>query len=94
MDFSHMKVTSCAAHICGRLKHCFPGQDDVAATFEYYADLAEQLDKRQNERLDVGEEDFTTTIRREPMGVVALISMPWILNCANRQNSAAAVPCT
>lgn len=51
-------------------------QDDVAATFEYYAQLAERLDSRQNEALDIGEEDFNTKIRREPLGVVGLIT-PW-----------------
>ena len=51
-------------------------QDDVAATFEYYADLAEKLDAQQNTPLDIGEEDFNTKIRREPLGVVALVT-PW-----------------
>lgn len=51
-------------------------QDDVAGCFEFYADLAEQLDKRQGEALALPMEEFKGAIRREPMGVVALIT-PW-----------------
>lgn len=50
--------------------------DDVAGAFDYYAGLAEDLDKRQNSPLEVGMDDFSVTIRREPLGVVALIT-PW-----------------
>ena len=51
-------------------------QDDVAACFEYYAGLAEKLDERQDQELDLGEDGFTATLRREPLGAVALIT-PW-----------------
>lgn len=51
-------------------------QDDAAGCFEYYADLAEKLDKNQWSHVDVGTEDFKTEIRQEPLGVVALIT-PW-----------------
>ncbi|KAK9864697.1 hypothetical protein WJX84_012091 [Apatococcus fuscideae] len=50
--------------------------DDAAGCFEYYADLAERLDKKQWSPVDVGTEDFKTEIRQEPLGVVALIT-PW-----------------
>lgn len=46
------------------------GQDDVASCFSYYADLAEKLDGRQWEPVDLGEDGFKSAIRREPLGVV------------------------
>ncbi len=51
-------------------------QDDVATCFDFFADLARKLDGRQWEPIDLGEEDFKTEVRREPLGVVALIT-PW-----------------
>ena len=51
-------------------------QDDVAGCFEYYADLAEKLDKRQGQALQLPMEEFKGAIRREPLGVVGLIT-PW-----------------
>ena len=51
-------------------------QVDVAACFEYYAELAENLDKRQGEALQLPMEEFKGAIRREPLGVVGLIT-PW-----------------
>jgi hypothetical protein len=53
-----------------------PLQDDVAGCFDYYAGLAEQLDGRQYEAVDVGSDDFKCALRREPLGVVGLIT-PW-----------------
>ncbi|KAI7837126.1 hypothetical protein COHA_009045 [Chlorella ohadii] len=50
--------------------------DDVAGCFDYYAGLAEQLDGRQYEGVDLGSDDFRCALRREPLGVVALIT-PW-----------------
>ncbi|KAL6761955.1 Aldehyde/histidinol dehydrogenase [Haematococcus lacustris] len=50
--------------------------DDVAGCFDYYAGLADQLDKRQGTAIDVGSDDFQVKVRREPLGVVALIT-PW-----------------
>ncbi len=51
-------------------------QDDVATCFDFYADLAEKLDGRQWEQVELGEEDFESEVRREPLGVVALVT-PW-----------------
>ena len=53
-----------------------PVQDDVAGCFEYYAELAEKLDTRQGQPLQLPMEEFKGAIRREPFGVVALIT-PW-----------------
>mmetsp|Transcript_13639 Transcript_13639/g.29251 ORF Transcript_13639/g.29251 Transcript_13639/m.29251 type:complete len:498 (-) Transcript_13639:438-1931(-) len=50
--------------------------DDVAGCFDYYAGLAEKLDERQDSPIDVGMADFEVKVRREPLGVVALIT-PW-----------------
>jgi len=38
--------------------------------------LAEKLDERQGEPVDLGSDDFQCRLRREPLGVVAAIS-PW-----------------
>lgn len=51
-------------------------QDDVAGCFDYYAGLAETLDSRQDTPIDVGMEEFAVRVRREPLGVVGLIT-PW-----------------
>ncbi|TNF83026.1 aldehyde dehydrogenase family protein [Pseudomonas sp. ICMP22404] len=50
--------------------------DDVVATFEYYAELAEGLDIRQDSSLALPSDDFSARLRREPCGVVGLI-VPW-----------------
>lgn len=50
--------------------------DDVVATFEYYAELAEGLDTRQDSALALPSDDFSARLRREPCGVVGLI-VPW-----------------
>ncbi|WP_457968094.1 aldehyde dehydrogenase family protein [Pseudomonas sp. R4-84] len=50
--------------------------DDVVATFEYYAGLAEELDARQDGPLALPSDDFCARLRREPCGVVGLI-VPW-----------------
>lgn len=50
--------------------------DDVIATFEYYAGLADALDGQQNQALALPSDDFAARIRREPCGVVGLI-VPW-----------------
>ncbi|SFH79824.1 betaine-aldehyde dehydrogenase [Collimonas sp. OK307] len=49
---------------------------DVVATFNYYAELAEQLDTHQDQPVILPSDDFTATLRREPCGVAALI-VPW-----------------
>jgi hypothetical protein len=51
-------------------------QDDVAACFDYYAGLAVELDAKQGTVIDVGSADFEVKVRREPLGVVGLIT-PW-----------------
>lgn len=50
--------------------------DDVIATFDYYASLAEALDGQQDSTLTLPSEDFAARLRREPCGVVGLI-VPW-----------------
>lgn len=51
-------------------------QDDVATCFDYYADMAEKLDSRQYEPVDLGMPGFECALRREALGVVGLIT-PW-----------------
>jgi betaine-aldehyde dehydrogenase len=50
--------------------------DDVIATFDYYAELAEGLDARQDSVVELPSADFAARLRREPCGVVGLI-VPW-----------------
>ncbi|MFJ7314032.1 aldehyde dehydrogenase family protein [Pseudomonas sp. NPDC098747] len=50
--------------------------DDVIATFEYYAELAEGLDAQQGSNVPLPSDDFSARLRREPCGVVGLI-VPW-----------------
>ncbi|WP_454562921.1 aldehyde dehydrogenase family protein [Pseudomonas sp. AIG] len=50
--------------------------DDVIATFEYYAELADGLDARQDSNVPLPSDDFNARLRREPCGVVGLI-VPW-----------------
>lgn len=50
--------------------------DDVIATFNYYADLAEASDGQQNQTVGLPGEGFSARLRREPCGVVGLI-VPW-----------------
>ncbi|WP_085606690.1 MULTISPECIES: aldehyde dehydrogenase family protein [unclassified Pseudomonas] len=50
--------------------------DDVIATFEYYAELAEGLDAKQDRNVPLPSDDFSARLRREPCGVVGLI-VPW-----------------
>jgi betaine-aldehyde dehydrogenase len=50
--------------------------EDTAGCFDYYADLAEQLDQRQGEPVELPMETFKTEIYHEPMGVVGQI-IPW-----------------
>ena len=54
-------------------------QDDGANIFDFYADLAEKLDGKQWSPIDIGPDnakDFSTDMRYEPLGVVAMIT-PW-----------------
>ncbi|MGG2023686.1 aldehyde dehydrogenase family protein [Pseudomonas sp. S8] len=50
--------------------------DDVIATFEYYASLAEGLDAQLDSNVALPSDDFSARLRREPCGVVGLI-VPW-----------------
>ena len=50
--------------------------DDVIATFDYYAGLAEQLDADQDRAVALPGDAFSARLRREPCGVVGLI-VPW-----------------
>lgn len=50
--------------------------DDVIATFDYYAELAEGLDARQDTEVALPSADFSARLRREPCGIVGLI-VPW-----------------
>lgn len=50
--------------------------DDVAACFEYYADLAEALDGKQRSPISLPMENFKSYVLKEPIGVVGLIT-PW-----------------
>ncbi|KAB0518487.1 aldehyde dehydrogenase family protein [Pseudomonas extremorientalis] len=50
--------------------------DDVIATFEYYASVAEEMDAAQNQPVALPGDDFSARLRREPCGVVGLI-VPW-----------------
>ena len=49
-------------------------QDDVAGCFEYYADLAEKQGKQPETSVELPMSEFTSVIRHEPLGPVALIS--------------------
>lgn len=50
--------------------------DDVIATFEYYAGVAEDLDAGQDRPVALPSDEFSARLRREPSGVVGLI-VPW-----------------
>ena len=50
--------------------------DDVIATFEYYAGIADDMDAGQDRSVALPSDDFSARLRREPCGVVGLI-VPW-----------------
>ena len=50
--------------------------DDVIATFDYYASVAEAMDAGQDSPVALPSADFSARLRREPCGVVGLI-VPW-----------------
>ncbi|KAF4678087.1 hypothetical protein FOL47_005366 [Perkinsus chesapeaki] len=50
--------------------------DDVAGSFEYFADKAIELDKKQGTKVDLGMEEFEGLLYYESCGVVAAI-VPW-----------------
>lgn len=50
--------------------------DDVIATFDYYAAVADDLDASLDRPVALPTDDFSARLRREPCGVVGLI-VPW-----------------
>lgn len=50
--------------------------NDAIATFAYYAELATQLEERQNSRVVLPDAAYTGQTRFEPLGVVGMI-VPW-----------------
>jgi len=50
--------------------------DDVIATFDYYASVAEAMDASQDSPVALPSAEFSARLRREPCGVVGLI-VPW-----------------
>ena len=50
--------------------------EDAAFCFRYYAGLAENMAETPEEFIDVGNDNFTSKVIREPLGVVAAI-VPW-----------------
>lgn len=50
--------------------------EDAAFCFDYYANMAETFAETGEIPVDVGDERFKSTIRQEPLGVVAAIT-PW-----------------
>lgn len=62
---------------CGKpLDEALWDMDDVAACFDYYADLAEALDEKQYASVPLPMATFETQILKEPIGAVGLIT-PW-----------------
>jgi hypothetical protein len=51
-------------------------QDEVVGSFEFYAGLAEKLERDGDEDLKVPDETLKILVRKEPLGVCALIT-PW-----------------
>ncbi len=50
--------------------------EDTAGTFEYYAGLAEELDRSAEQAVALPEPRFSTTVRKEAIGVAGAI-IPW-----------------
>ncbi|KAK9119593.1 hypothetical protein Scep_017686 [Stephania cephalantha] len=62
---------------CGKpLDEAAWDMDDVAACFEYFAKLAETLDSKQKIPVSLSAEAFKCHVRKEPIGIVGLIT-PW-----------------
>jgi len=49
---------------------------DAVAACNHFADLAEKQDKEQGEKIDVGDDNFQSEVRYEPIGVIGAIT-PW-----------------
>lgn len=70
--------------------------EDTAGTFEYYAGLAEQLDKNVSQPIALSDENFSSKVTKEAVGVVAAI-IPWnfpMLMAAWKVAPALAAGCT
>ncbi len=70
--------------------------EDTAFCFEFYADLAEKFDDKQEVPVDLGDEAFSSVARKEPVGVAAAI-IPWnfpMLMAAWKVAPALAAGCT
>jgi betaine-aldehyde dehydrogenase len=70
--------------------------DDSIACFEYYAELAEQLDELGDESIALPDARFVSRVTREPVGVCGLI-IPWnypLLMAAWKVAPALAAGCT
>lgn len=70
--------------------------DDAAGCFEYYADLAEELDRTPPETIDLQDARFSCSVVREPVGVAGAI-IPWnypLLMAAWKVAPALAAGCT
>jgi betaine-aldehyde dehydrogenase len=70
--------------------------DDVAACFDYYADLAANLDAKNETPIALPHPDFSSVARLEPVGVAAQI-IPWnypLLMAAWKVAPALAAGCT
>lgn len=71
------KISKLEAFNCGKpLPEAEWDLDDVAGAFEFYAELAEQLDDRQGTEVKVPMEEFTTKLYYESVGAIAII-VPW-----------------
>eukprot|EP01018_Ginkgo_biloba_P022640 Gb_26171 [translate_table: standard] len=72
-----MELAELEALDCGKpLDEAAWDMDDVAGCFEYYADLGEALDSKQNATVSLPMEAFKSYVLKEPIGVVGLIT-PW-----------------
>ena len=70
--------------------------DDVVNCFNYYAGLAEELDRNPEETIPLSEPRFSSRVVREPLGVVGAIT-PWnypLLMAAWKVEPALAAGCT
>ncbi|MBW9066294.1 aldehyde dehydrogenase family protein [Rhizobium herbae] len=70
--------------------------DDVVNCFNYYAGLAEELDRNPEETIPLSEPRFSSRVVREPLGVVGAIT-PWnypLLMAAWKVAPALAAGCT
>jgi len=70
--------------------------DDVSGSFDYYADLAEQLDAKQGSKIASPDARFDIALQYQPVGVVGAI-VPWnypLLMCAWKLAPALASGCS